>query len=97
MGDSWLKGCGSVGQRRMGPSNRELGGGSLQREWGQGRSQGQCWYWDVQQVKELGLPKGTGVTGAGWGVAKKRKGVGEIGGVWLGWWVFKGIYEDQGL
>lgn len=57
----------------MGPSNRELGGGSLQREWGWGRSQGQRWFWGVKG--DLGLLE------LGWGVAKKRKGVGEIGGV----------------
>lgn len=68
-----MRGCGDVGQRRMGRSNRELGAGSLQREWGWGRSQGQRCFWGVKG--DLGLLE------LGWGVAKKRKGVGEIWGV----------------
>lgn len=47
--------------------------------------------------RNYGHQRGLGLLELGRGVAKKRKVVGEIGGVWLGWWVFKGVNGDQEL
>lgn len=64
----------------MGSSNRELGEGSLQGEWGWERSQGQRWYWGVKQGKELGASKGTGVIGVGTGSGEEEEsGGGDLG------------------
>lgn len=66
------------------------GGGVLAGWMGLGERAGAALELGYQAGKELVGSKRTGVIGVGLGSGKGEARVGEIEGVRLGWWVFKG-------